>query len=231
MKTLYNQLLNDHRYREGMNSCINCGTCTAICPAAEFYNYDPRKIVELVQRKDEEELKKLLESEFIWYCGQCLSCITRCPRKNAPALIIQALRELSINNGLFIKAEKGRQQYALNRILCNNILETGYGIHPTTFKYVKHPEAGTVQGWIEDNLEDLHSRLGSNYNGNGTGVLRKTSKETLDELKRIFDITGATKRMEIVEKYSKEYAKEQGISLEEFFDFVYTANEKEHNSK
>ena len=48
---------------------MNCGVCTAICPAAEFYNYDPRVIVETVQRGNEEESKELLKSDTIWYCG------------------------------------------------------------------------------------------------------------------------------------------------------------------
>ena len=54
-------LREDYRIREGLKTCINCGTCTAICPAAEFYRYDPRKIVDTVQRGDDEEIEKLLE--------------------------------------------------------------------------------------------------------------------------------------------------------------------------
>ena len=38
-------LMKDVRFEEGLNACINCGTCTAVCAAAEFYNYDPRVIV------------------------------------------------------------------------------------------------------------------------------------------------------------------------------------------
>ena len=35
---LYEQLAQDVRFQEGMKGCMNCGTCTAICPAAEFYD-------------------------------------------------------------------------------------------------------------------------------------------------------------------------------------------------
>ena len=86
--------MKDYRLKEGLNACINCGTCTAVCPAAEFYRYDPRKIVDIVQSKDDDEIEKLLKSETIWYCGECMSCVTRCPRKNAPGLIVMALRNL-----------------------------------------------------------------------------------------------------------------------------------------
>ena len=94
MGKLYDKLMEDYRFKEGLNACINCGTCTAICPAAEFYKYDPRSITDIVQSKDDDEIEALLKSETIWYCGQCMSCVTRCPRKNAPGFIIQALRNL-----------------------------------------------------------------------------------------------------------------------------------------
>ena len=59
MGKLYDLLKEDYRIKDGLNTCINCGTCTAICPAAEFYKYDPRKIVDTVQRADEEEIEKI----------------------------------------------------------------------------------------------------------------------------------------------------------------------------
>ena len=88
MKTLCQELLEDVRIQEGLKACMNCGTCTAICPAASFYDYDPRFIINEVQAKDENKLIELLKGEKIWYCGECMSCKTRCPRDNTPGLII-----------------------------------------------------------------------------------------------------------------------------------------------
>src|SRR5512133_672771 len=115
MEKLRSLLEKDIRFEEGLNACMNCGVCTAICPAAEFYCYDPRKIVDIVQSKDNNEIAKLLKSEEIWYCGECMSCKTRCPRGNAPGLIIMALRSLSQALGYVFESEKGRQQLALKR--------------------------------------------------------------------------------------------------------------------
>ena len=70
MGQLYDKLSADVRYKEGLRACINCGTCTAVCPAAEFYNYDPRKIANIVQAKDDAGIEALLKSETIWYCGE-----------------------------------------------------------------------------------------------------------------------------------------------------------------
>lgn len=231
MGKLYDKLTEDYRIKEGLKACINCGTCTAICPAAEFYKYDPRQIVDIVQTKDDEEIEKLLKSETIWYCGECMSCVTRCPRKNAPGLVVMALRSLSIEMGFFAESEKGRQQYALTKVLCNNVLNYGYCVYPRTFAAALHPEAGKVWEWQEQHLEEVYARLGANLDGNGTGALRKIPQEDLDELKRIFDLTGATQRIETVNKISMEKAQEMGLTEEEYFTKVFTQTEKDHLNK
>ena len=103
MAKLFDELQKDVRLKEGLNSCINCGTCTAICPAAEFYDYDPRVIAEKVQSKNDAVIEELLKSDTIWYCGECMSCKTRCPKNNTPGLIIMALRSLSQDLGYFVE--------------------------------------------------------------------------------------------------------------------------------
>ena len=129
MEKLYDLLKKDIRFEEGLKACINCGTCTAICPSAEFYNYDPRAIVEIVQWKYEKEIETLLKSNVIWYCSECMSCKTRCPRGNAPGLIIIALRSLSQDLGYFVESEKGRQQLFMKRSVGEWILTTGYCLY------------------------------------------------------------------------------------------------------
>lgn len=48
MTDLYNKLFEDVRFREGLKACLNCSTYTAICPAAEFYDYQPRRILDIL---------------------------------------------------------------------------------------------------------------------------------------------------------------------------------------
>lgn len=221
MGKLYDMLREDYRVKEGLKTCINCGTCTAICPAAEFYRYDPRKIVDIVQRGDEEEIENLLKSDTIWYCGECMSCVTRCPRRNGPGLVIMALRNLSASLGYFTESEKGRQLYPLTKLLTGNILKYGYCIHPETFSWEDHTESGPVWKWHFEHLKDSLARLGANYMGEGPGILRKIPQESLDELKSIFDVTGATERIGTVEKCSQEKAKEMGMTMEEYFRHTF----------
>mgnify|MGYP001735809733 CR=1 FL=1 len=156
--SLIDSLKKDIHYIESLNSCMNCGVCTAICPSAEFYNYDPRIIADTVQRQDEESIEGLLKSDTIWYCGECMSCKTRCPRCNTPGGIIMALRRLSQEKGWFTESEKGRQQFALKRILGNNILNYGYCVTPDIVKPEMHPEQGPVWEWIYEHRDEVYER-------------------------------------------------------------------------
>jgi len=221
MGKLFEQLKEDYRIKEGLKTCINCGTCTAICPAAEFYRYDPRKIVDTVQRGNDEEIEALLKSDVIWYCGECLSCLTRCPKKNGPGLVIMALRDMAARTGYFAESEKGRQLYPLTKIMTGNILKYGYCIHPDTFSWEDHVESGPVWKWHTAHLEDSYARQGANFRGTGPGILREIPQESLDELKSIFDVTGATERIETVEKYSRQKAEEMGMTMEEYYRYTF----------
>ena len=159
MDHLFEELEKDYRFREGYHTCINCGTCTAVCPAAEFYRYDPRKIVAIVQTRDDAEIEALLRSDTIWYCGECMSCVTRCPRRNGPGLVIMALRDLSIRLGYFTESEKGRQILPLTHTFARNILNYGYCVHPETFRWEDHMESGPVWKWHTEHLEQSLARF------------------------------------------------------------------------
>ena len=159
MSRYFEMLMEDVRFREGLKSCMNCGICTGVCPAAEFYDYDPRQIVAIVQTRDEEQIERLLKGDTIWFCGECMSCRPRCPRGNTPGYVIQALRTLSQKLGFFVESEKGRQQLALKRTIGENILRTGYCVTPKLVAPDLHPEQGPVWSWVYRNVEGDSNRL------------------------------------------------------------------------
>ncbi|HEX2968242.1 MAG TPA: 4Fe-4S dicluster domain-containing protein [Bacteroidales bacterium] len=236
MGQLRDMLGKDIRFEEGLNACMNCGVCTAICPAAEFYNYDPRRIVDTVQVGDESDIEALLKSEEIWYCGECMSCKTRCPRGNAPGLVIMALRGLSQDLGYFVESEKGRQQLALKRTVGDSILSSGYCVYIDMVKPDLHPEQGPNWEWIYENRDEFLERIGANYKGDGPGILRKIPEETLSELKEIFEVTGGMTRYENIEFYSKKKAEEMNLELDdslenEYFRTIYKTNNGTHTKQ
>ena len=192
-------LQKDVRFAEALKACMNCGVCTAICPAAEFYDYDPRRICDIVQRGDEEAIEQLLRSDTIWYCGQCMSCKTRCPRGNVPGELISVLRKASQELGLFHNSEKGRQQSFLMKTLQENILEIGYCVYPDRVDPDYHPEQGPIWEWYREHIEDIAPKLGANYHGSGSGALRDIPEEDLEEVRRIFEVTGGMELKKKVE--------------------------------
>ncbi|HPR72601.1 MAG TPA: 4Fe-4S dicluster domain-containing protein [Bacteroidales bacterium] len=227
-------LKQDVRFKEGLKACMNCGVCTAICPAAEFYDYDPRKIVELVQSGNNEEIEGLLKSETIWYCGECMSCKTRCPRGNTPALVVMSLRTLSMKLGFFTESEKGRQQFAIKRTVGENILKYGYCVASYAVSPEMHREQGPIWEYILKNTNDVYERFGGHVDELGEGPLRKIPDNVRQELINIFEVTGGTDLFDTIESHSRKKAEEMGLQFEnegiknEYFNEVFTANKKKH---
>jgi heterodisulfide reductase subunit C len=213
MTALSEQLKKDFRMVEGLKACINCGTCTAVCPAAGVNDYDPRIVVDIVQQQDEAKLIELLKSDTIWMCGECLSCKTRCPRGNVPGYIIQALRSLSIESGLFMESRQGQKQLALKRTIGEHILKYGYCVFVDEIHTGMYPEQGPVWDWMQKNRKQVLERLGTSYGKEQSGSLRKIPEESLNNLKKIFDETGATRRFEKMEEYGRSNARKRGIDF------------------
>ena len=227
MGNLTTLLMQDIRFEEALNACMNCGVCTAICPSAEFYNYDPRKICDIVQRDDDVEIEKLLRSETIWYCGECMSCATRCPRGNTPGLVIIALRKIAQQLGYFVNSEKGRQQLILKNVIGGAILDLGYCVHPDIVVPELHPEQGPIWKWYRDNIKDIAPKLGANYKGEGAGALKHLTEKNLNEIREIFEATGAFDFHHKIDRFSNE--KRGVVPEEEYLNEIYTANNKTHN--
>ena len=200
MGNLVDLIKADVRYQDSLKACMNCGICTAICPAAEFFEYDPRRICDMVQRVDEDVIEKLLRSDTIWYCGQCMSCKTRCPRGNVPGAVITILRTVSQKMGYYKESHYGRQQEELAEGIATNIVDIGYCVHPDKVLPSKHPEQGPVWEWYIKNIEEVAPKFGAKYHGDGPGALRTISAESMEELRKIFEITGGDELREMLIK-------------------------------
>lgn len=98
--------------------CHQCGKCSSGCPAANFLDFSPRKIVAMIQLGMIEEL---LTSGIIWHCAQCLLCKERCPRDAGPSDAIQALQNLAYS--LDVHVPDGYPTL-INSILKNGVVQT-----------------------------------------------------------------------------------------------------------
>ena len=160
-----------------------------------------------------------------------MSCRPRCPRGNTPAYVIQSLRSLSQRLGFFTDSEKGRQQFALKRLIGENILRTGYCITPRLVNPDMHPEQGPVWKWVYDNDREVFGRFNPTYMQEGPGAMRRIDERSLEELRRIFEETGGMEFFDSIERYSEKKARELGFdgADEEYLKYTYTTNSNCHH--
>jgi ferredoxin len=85
-----NLLMELKQYGEGeIESCFNCGNCTAICPLTSDGHTFPRNMIRLVQVGLRE---RILASTDPWLCYYCGECSDTCPRQAEPAEIMMTMR-------------------------------------------------------------------------------------------------------------------------------------------
>jgi len=83
------------RVGETFMSCLQCGTCTSVCPWNQVASYSPRRILrELTLDTGTEESVDLAA----WRCVTCNSCWLHCPRGIKIIDVIKAVRMLNVNN-------------------------------------------------------------------------------------------------------------------------------------
>ena len=111
-----------------------------------------------------------------------------------------------------------------------NILRTGYCVTPKLVKPELHPEQGTVWEWIYENDEEIYGQFSAAYNRPGAGALRKLDDRSMEELHRIFDVTGGKELFDTIEKHSDRKAREMGYdgADDEYMMDTYTKNSNEH---
>jgi heterodisulfide reductase subunit C1 len=159
----------------GLDRCIQCGACTASCPAARFTDYSPRLIVKKVLENDHS----VLESDMIWSCFYCYSCSLRCPRNNSPVSIVQVLRQMAINQGIGV--EKLGYFVEIGEYLAEN------GASKVPKAGIKNMERDLGKRWIEfkKNIESIRSEL---------GLSSRDIRNTHGEVQAILEGTGYFER-------------------------------------
>lgn len=77
-----------------LNQCMQCGTCTAVCPWNLVKDYNPRQLIKLVSLGLEG-----YEQDSLWDCVSCGTCVDRCPRKIDMIDVIRSTRSILIEEG------------------------------------------------------------------------------------------------------------------------------------
>lgn len=77
-------------------ACNQCGKCSAGCPVVAAMDLLPSQVIRMAQLGMEE----VLESNTIWICASCLTCVTRCPKGVDLPRMMEALRQIALRKGV-----------------------------------------------------------------------------------------------------------------------------------
>jgi heterodisulfide reductase subunit C len=210
---LDNHLVAKHAF----NSCMGCGACTATCPAAEFYDYDPRLIMEIIQSRDEDRIIELLKADTIWYCAQCGTCKLKCPRGNNPFALISSLRQLSQIKGYHISSTRGRQQYSARHLWGGNLWNRGCSLYLRNNMIAFHLDFGPRFARYTLHREEIYRRIGGCPDMDGSMPGRKITPETLHQLRRGWQEGGALVLWDRIEKHGQEHAEAEDMDIDDYF--------------
>ena len=83
---------------EQLDSCIQCGTCSGVCPLSVYMDYTPRQVMELTRSSFKNEV---LSSFTIWLCASCYSCTVECPRQIRITDIMYELKQRAIKERVY----------------------------------------------------------------------------------------------------------------------------------
>jgi heterodisulfide reductase subunit C len=83
---------------EKLKDCIQCGTCSGVCPLSVYMDYTPRQVMELTRF---DFKKEVLSSKTIWLCASCYACACECPREIRITDIMYELKQRAITEGVY----------------------------------------------------------------------------------------------------------------------------------
>lgn len=79
-------------------SCIQCGTCSGMCPLSPYMDYTPRQIIAMIRAGLKWEV---LSCYTTWLCASCYSCTVECPKEIKLTDIMYAVKRMAIKQGVY----------------------------------------------------------------------------------------------------------------------------------
>ena len=78
---------------ENVSECMQCGTCSAVCPMVESMGFTTRQGIHYLQFG---LIEKVIDARIGEYCASCHTCQVRCPRGIEVPKVFEAVRLLSL---------------------------------------------------------------------------------------------------------------------------------------
>ncbi len=106
------------RVKQMVRPCIQCGTCSASCPNAQFMDITPRKMWRMVLT---DQVEDLFASHSFTMCSSCYLCTLRCPRGLELTRTMGELKQI----GARLKLDASKHSDLFYRLFLDNIRQYG----------------------------------------------------------------------------------------------------------
>ena len=83
---------------EALEHCIQCGTCSGVCPLSIYMDHSPRQVMALTRADFRDEV---LRSHTIWLCASCYACTVECPQQIRITDIMYELKQRAIDARIY----------------------------------------------------------------------------------------------------------------------------------
>lgn len=83
---------------EQLEWCIQCGTCSGVCPLSIYMDHTPRQVMALTRADFKRDV---LHSHTIWLCASCYACTVECPQQIRITDIMYELKQRAIHEGVY----------------------------------------------------------------------------------------------------------------------------------
>ena len=194
MEEIFQDIQSDFRYDHEINGCLNCGICTATCPAAHYYDYSPREIVQLLWTENIEGIYDAMQ-EKIWSCAQCYTCAARCPFGNSPGGLVMLMREVAIKHGMESAKSVLRP---FSRVMLK-LISTGNQLSPDMISNDGFPDWGPNICKVDAPLKVLRAAIPM-PTLNTIKTAWETNLKTSVELYTIWEETGVLDQLETIDE-------------------------------
>jgi heterodisulfide reductase subunit C len=194
LEEIFDDIQSDLRYDFELNGCLNCGICTATCPAAHYYDFSPREIVQLLWTENLEGIYDAMQ-EKIWSCAQCYTCAARCPFGNSPGGLVMLMREAAIKHGMSSAKDVLRP---FSRVMLK-LVSTGNQLSPDMITAEHFPDWGPNVTKIKAPLETLRKAIPM-PTLNTTKTAWEVNLKTSVELYTIWEETGVLDQLETIDE-------------------------------
>lgn len=126
-KLSFSEEISNQMYTTGarpLNCCIQCATCASACPAVDYMDHTPRKLIGMINAGMRDDV---LRSNTFWTCASCFSCQEHCPKNIHPADLMYVLKRYSLWKNTYKEGLIGPE---FSRRFVKTILKTGKSYEP-----------------------------------------------------------------------------------------------------